>query len=194
MIVDSDFIWLHFPKCAGTATERALRRLTPDAKFDSGDRKQHDGVRERQTVDPSFHVGSRKIICGFRRLPHWMLSRVHFEAARGARYVATRQMLVAGQFFRETGEVRDADYNARRYSVPHVDAWVRVECIAEDLAKALEIDVQQVQSALQRQNQTPKYLKNLEFWFTPDELRSLYHSNPAWSAIERQVYGSLLID
>ena len=191
MIVGSNFVWLHFPKCAGTATHSALRRLAPDAKFDSGDRKQHDSVRERQTVDPSFHVGSRKIICGFRRLPHWLLSRVHYGAHRGWP-VVTREMLLIGHFTMKDGTTRTADYNALRFSQTNVDHWVRTEHIAEDLGRALDIDCETVRTALVRENETPPYIGDLTFWFTKEELAGLYRASPIWTAIELKLYGSLL--
>jgi hypothetical protein len=34
------------------------------------------------------------------------------------------------------------------------------------------------------------YIRDPEFWFTPDELSSLYRANPVWAEMERQVYGS----
>jgi hypothetical protein len=200
MIIGPDFVWLHFPKCAGTSVEKALFALYGERDgfhFDAvsaGAPIWHDTIAMRKERDPTFDIGNRKIIACIRRLPSWILSRVHFEAARQPKYVVTREMLLVGQFFRETGQVRDADFNARRYGTPRVDAWVRTEYLVEDLAKVLQIDSRRVQAALPHENKSPEYVKNQEFWFTTDDLHSLYRSNPIWSEIERQVYGSLLVD
>src|SRR5512138_3887860 len=103
MIISPDFVWLHFPKCAGSAVEGALRILLAGRaglSFDPIDPSNviwHHNVAERENYDRSFSLGERRVLCGFRRLPTWLLSRVHFEASRGPHHrTVTRKMLLQG--------------------------------------------------------------------------------------------------
>lgn len=202
MITGPDFIWLHFPKCGGSATEAALAVIfggRDDVRFDPLDPANviwHHSIEQRRAYDPAFSVGDRKIICGIRRLPHWLLSRVHFEAQRGPGFrVATREMLLRGQFYRRDGEIVQADDRAKRYSNPRVDHWLRLESLASDLAAALGLPESVVSGALSEKNRTrANYIKEIGFWFTARELAALYEANPVWARIEKDVYGSLLIE
>lgn len=202
MIIGSDFVWLHFPKCAGSAVEDALRAILKprrDVRLDPIDHRNviwHQTVRERERYDPQFRLGDRKVICGIRRLPHWVLSRVHFEAQRRPAFrKATREMLLLGQTYEQDGRLNQADAYIRQYSNPRVDFWIRAENAAEDLAAAFEMEREFVASRLKRKNATKlHYIKDLSFWFTAPELADLYAANPLWADVERRVYGSLLSD
>lgn len=196
MIVGKDFIWLHFPKCAGTSMEKALHALAPDARFDPIDPKNviwHETIPQRMARDKRFEVGGRRIISGFRRLPHWVLSRVYFEAFRPPHHTVTREMLVRGQVFERSGDIRSADSYFTRFNTPPVTHWIRVENVEEDMASALRIDVNRVRAALPHVNAArDPIIKSLAFWFRPEELRALYAANPAWAEKETELYGSLL--
>ena len=197
MIVGKDFIWLHFPKCAGTSLEKALRKLAPDAVFDpvgpSNGAIWHDTIPQRMARDKSFNPDGRRIISGFRRLPHWVLSRVYFEAFRPPHHTVTRDMLVRGQIFERTGDMRSADSYFARFNTPTVTDWIRVENVEEDTASALRIGIDRVRAALPHANAARNpIIKSLAFWFRPEELRALYAANPAWAAKEAELYGGLL--
>jgi len=200
MIIGEDFVWLHFPKCAGTAVELALRTLLadrPGVRFDPIEPSNviwHHTIAEREWYDPSFSLGKRRVICCFRQLPTWVLSRVHFEAARGPDHrTVTRKMLMKGVIYERDGKLSNADVYAEKYSSPRVDRWVRAEHLAEDLSAAFALDPDAVQKALIRKNAGRiDYLKPLSFWFTKRELSNLYDASPTWTRIEKEVYGSLL--
>ncbi len=201
MITGNDFVWLHFPKCAGTAVEAALRTLLADRQdvvFDALDYSKviwHHSIDKRVAYDPKFRLGQRRIICCFRRLPTWLLSRVHFEAARPPDYrTPTRKMLVKGRFYEQDGIISSAEEYAVKYSEPKVHTWIRAEHLANDLSAAFGLDLAAVQQAVRARNGTDiPYIKPITFWFTDEELRSLYEANPTWARIERKVYGSLLL-
>jgi hypothetical protein len=204
MIVASDFIWLHFPKCAGHAVERALRQALRGRRDVTFDRRWphhpgwHESVTDREWHEQGFARHGRTVICGFRRLPHWMLSRVHFEASRPPYRTPTRDMLRRGEFFHQNGEVGGADQHAVHFGGSSVDRWIRTEHLAEDFERHFtDILGHRAKLALGRVNKvvnaTPlNYIKALEFHFTPGDLEALYKANPVWAGIERELYGSLL--
>jgi hypothetical protein len=37
-----------------------------------------------------------------------------------------------------------------------------------------------------------EYDHRLETWFTPDQVRTMYERNPAWTAIEEELYGGVV--
>lgn len=106
MIIARNWIWLHVPKCAGTTTELLLREVyghDPEVKFDVINLKAgmiwHQSVKESLTLLPEFDVGDRMIVGNLRRLPTWLLSRIHFEVQRsGSKGCVTRQELLDGMF------------------------------------------------------------------------------------------------
>ncbi|MCI2395569.1 hypothetical protein [Aliiroseovarius sediminis] len=196
MIIGPDFIWLHVPKCAGTAVERALRgtfRGRKDIHFDRVTGKHpaiwHHNIPQRLKHDADFDPSGKRILAGIRRLPKWLLSRVHYEVARSPDQVPTREMLAKGAFFTRTGSVLQADSVLRRFNTPPVDRWIRDDHLEQDLCEALRIN----EIKVPRVNETSlKYIKDISFWFTPAELKSLYEANPEWAEIEKRLYGSLL--
>jgi hypothetical protein len=200
MIVAPDFVWLHFPKCAGTAIESALALIykgREDIVFDPIDQNNviwHHTINEREIYDPSFRLGNRLVISCIRRLPHWVLSKAHFEAARPPKHlVATREMLINGCTYEADGAAHNADVYAQMFSNPRVDRWIRVEHLVEDLSEALNLPESTVQGALAVKNKIKiDYLKDIRFWFTQEEVSNMYAVNPIWAAIERKVYGSTL--
>jgi hypothetical protein len=201
MIANKDFIWLHFPKCAGTETEQILRRHFGDdgsIRFDPIDKWNviwHHSIPFRREYDRTFEVGGRAVICNVRRLPGWLLSRVHDEKARSPHLVVTREMFALGRFYRLDGQVMCADDLMQRYTAHPVAHWIRTEHFAEDFSSVfsryLDLSGVDLASESKRANPNPmNYIRDPEFWFTPDELAALYRANPVWAAIERQVYGS----
>lgn len=199
MIIGPDFIWLHVPKCGGTSVERCLQQALakrPDVHFDTINPREaviwHQNIAARKKYDPGFDPSGKRIVACIRRLPGWLLSRVHFEAARPPKkLVVTREMLVRGEFFESSGYHHKADNMIRKYNNPEVDQWIRIENLRDDLSNFFGFDVGEVP----RVNETKiNYIKNLDFWFTPDEIRRLYEQNPVWASIERKAYGDTLAE
>ncbi len=197
LIIAKDWVWLHFPKCAGTKTEHLLMENfsgLDDIHFDPINQKNviwHHGIQERETYDPDFSLGDRKVICAIRRLPDWLLSRVHFEAARPPHRIPTREMFAAGRFYEITGFNNSADAVVRKFSRPRVDHWLRAEHLAKDLQAFFGPDFRVDDRKLNSNRFS--YIRDWNFWFTPDELQRLYAENPVWAAIEEKLYGSLPI-
>ncbi len=114
---------------------------------------------------------------------------VIFEATRNENLIATRDMIVHGQCF-DGFFVNQADDYLTLFN-SDVDQWIRTEYLAEDLAKALDLSVSAVAEALMRHkaNVTAPYIKEMSFWFTDDDLTTLYASNPLWASVEERLYG-----
>ena len=207
MIQGRDFIWQHVPKCAGHTVEMALRAGLlgrRDVKFDPRFPEYigwHDGLRSRAGRDPEFNADGKTIISGFRRLPHWLLSRVHYEASRPPHRCATREMVRRGAYFEQTGEVWTADGLLEGYvCAEHPQKWIRVEYMLEDFRAAFSGEIGARMPAAEWQlrrvrNPTQiRYLEAVEFHFTPEDLVALYATNPIWAALERTLYGSTLAE
>jgi hypothetical protein len=190
MIVGPSFVWLHFPKCAGMATTAALRRLydgKPGYAFDPHHPMQHDSIAKRIESVPDFAVGDRRIICNFRRLPFWIISRVRYEQTVAPHHhVATREMILAGQVFENDGSVNTAEAYARHYTAAGVDRWIRSEYLADDFAAAFG-----VRADITRENVTPPEIDDVRFHLAWDEIAALYDICPTWATIERKLYGCL---
>lgn len=203
MIIGDRWIWLHVPKCAGTATEKILHQAfgaDGAVRFDPVGPGLpviwHEGLGDRAARDADFTPGGRAVYANIRRLPLWLLSRVHFEVQRyGRPAVVPREVLCSGRFrpvpLGVPKPLRRADEELARY-VPGVTRWLRTEHLAEDIAAVFKVDVPPRQSAARVNVTTLDYIKDPAFWFTDAELAGLYAANPVWAGIERQVYGGLL--
>ena len=207
MIQGRDFIWQHLPKCAGHTVEMALRAGLlgrRDVKFDPRFPEYvgwHDGLRSRAWRDPAFDPAGKTVISSFRRLPHWILSRVHYEASRPPYFCATRDMVCRGAYFEQGGEVNTADTLLQHYLHPNsVQKWIRVDHLLEDFREAFSGVIGTRMPAAEWQlrrvrNPTQiRYLGAIEFYFTPEDLRALYGANPLWATLERTLYGGTLAE
>ena len=190
MIEGPDFIWMHFPKCAGSATEAALRQLFSGKlgyRFDRPHPLWHENIAQREERDPGFTVGGRRIICNFRRLPSWIISRVRYGQSL-ARSLPTvpRDMILSGKFFEDDGTLNTAERYVAHYS-PGVGMWIRAESLVDDFEAAFG-----VRTAIGRVNETPAEIADVRFDLSVDDVSHLYHACPTWAALERRLYGHLL--
>ena len=82
MIIGESFIWLHFPKAAGTTTEAVLLQNfgnDPSLVFDETGRGVpiwHETIRERERRTGDSLEG-RDLVANIRRLPAYVVSKVH---------------------------------------------------------------------------------------------------------------------
>lgn len=196
MIIGPDFIWLHFPKTGGTAIELFLSKYFADhngVHFDEMDPQNviwHENIRDRATRSAGFSRDGRKVICGIRRLPAWVISRVTYEAQRPPYRVASRAMIERGAFFENDGAISRADSYFQYYLSGGVDTWIRNEFLEEDITSGFGIDINEVRSLLTKENQSVR-IQDSGFWFTPEQIERLYESNPIWASHEQRIYGSL---
>ena len=202
MIIGENFIWLHFPKCAGTFTERLLRQYIPEddvTKFDPldpGNIIWHQSVLQREKTTGA-DLSEKEIICNFRRLPAWIISRVNYEKIRSGNE-ALRKLYSSGNFLKATGEQGSADSVLQRFTTRKVNYWIRVEHIEEDFinvfSKFIKFTPKLDSSYFQKRVNSSGWENDIHNWFNSDELKILYKSCPLWSKYERKIYGNLLID
>lgn len=196
MIISKNWVWLHFPKCAGTFIENAIRQnFSPfETKFDKidpeGEIIWHHNLDQRRIYDPSFTYEGKRVICAIRRLPTWLLSRVHFEASRPPFLTTPRNLLESGSFFENTGYTNKADDLLASFNPEKITDWLRQEALETDLKRVFNSNFQ---VSKKRRNETKiEYLKELQFWFTPKQLANLYAQNPLWAELEKGLYGSII--
>lgn len=124
MIYSDDFVWLHFPKCAGTKVERLFASYFSNEQGIYQDPVGiqmeppvlwHDNIARRESRDPNFRLGSRTVICSFRRLPAWLLSRYNYEYQRSPHLNHRPERLLMGRFLGRTGQENHADVIAKNF-------------------------------------------------------------------------------
>jgi hypothetical protein len=202
MVISDRFLWLHFPKCSGTETERLLKLAFGKdgvTRFDLIDPAHviwHHSINQRRAYDKSFTTDGRDIICNIRRLPNWLLSRVHYEYVRSPNRRVTRKMLLNGEFYEASGKISNADVYAGLYSNPKVTHWVKTENLVDDLKNVLskytDMSGVDLTTEVRRTNVAPiDYIRDVGFYFTENDLKSLYATNPQWAALEREIYGDI---
>lgn len=194
MIAAKRFVWLHVPKTGGHSVQAALRAAGLDLPLGE---LPHEGLRQREARDPDFALGDRVVIAGVRRLPHWILSRVHYEASRAPYRLVSREMLLRGEFFERSGEVNRADDYAGVFDDPRVSRWIRLEHLQEDFVRCFgDLLGGRVRLAARKLRRLTNptyisYIKDPRFFFTAEELERLYAANPRWAALEMRAYGGL---
>jgi hypothetical protein len=200
MIIGQNFIWLHFPKCAGTFTENLLKaNFSNDSTvmFDKLDPQnviwhQNVGQREKKI---NQDLSGKNVICNFRRLPSWILSRANYESSRSG-FTAPRELILKGQFFDNLGKISTADFVLAKYTEREVQHWIRVEYLNTDFYSAFShyLDVGIICSLEVFTNKINKSIPTGDQHFNQEEIRGLYQSNPLWTSLESRLYGNLLVE
>lgn len=195
MVIGERFAWVHMPKTGGDATYRMLASVPGLIRFadplDSNDK--HAAFWEREA-----EVAGKELVMNIRRLPAWTLSAAHHKAAVGLHPDFRPLPLDPVE---EMVESTDPDdmlrwlTDADRFAV---DRWLRTEQLTQDVADfladlgVLSAEVRSRIGAVTRVNRQ-SYERDLGRRFSADQLRRLYERNPGWAAVERRVYGDLLI-
>jgi hypothetical protein len=191
---------MHFPKCAGSFTEKLLKRYfleDPHISFDKIDPSNviwHQNVAKREKTS-NVDLSGKSVICNFRRLPYWIISRINFEASRSG-VIVPREMYIEGRFFEMNGKESYADKYLARYTERKVDHWIRVEYLQEDFFHAFSnyLDVRTIinPSCFKETVNVSMGESSLGRWFNNKEITLLYASNPKWTELENELYGNLL--
>jgi hypothetical protein len=206
MIYSDDFVWLHFPRCAGTKIERLFKKYySSDKKVfqDTVDPRMdpqaiwHDSVFDREKRNPDFILGKRIIICSFRRLPSWLESRYSYEVQRNPQLDHRPELLLEGKFLEGGGFKNHADRYAKRY-IPEAILeseklrFVRTECFETDFRRVfgefLDVGIIPDWEFSRKVNGSKSVV--------PDEIRKqlfldhheLYEKCPHWKAVETLAY------
>lgn len=201
MIIGKNFIWLHFPKCAGSFTEKILRELVnnDEIKFDPIDPKNviwHQNVYQREQL-LNIDLSSKDVICNFRRLPNWIISRIQYEEIRSG-IVTSKELYTMGCFFEHNKLQSNAEAYLKLLTERKIHHWIRVENLEEDFINVFSkyIDFITVpDSSLFRQKfNSSSWGEDINKWFDYDDLVKLYTACPNWAKLEKKLYGNLLID
>ncbi|WP_139558380.1 hypothetical protein [Methylotetracoccus oryzae] len=207
MIWSDDFVWLHFPKCAGTKTENLFRRYYRDLLHIHQDpvdialdpsASWHHSLAEREHRSPGFATGNRLVICPIRRLPGWLESRYNFEVARTPHLDHRPTRLLTGRFLHANGEEGHAENVARRYLPDPLLASPRLTFIRTE---SFEADFRRVFAPFLDLDRIPAAEFGVFENAAPDRLppgirQRLWHDNvslyaecPRWRRIEQLAYG-----
>ncbi len=210
MIYNEEFVWLHFPKCAGTKVEQLFSRylckqggVTLDSTNINVDPlvTWHDSIAEREDRDPGFKLGDRTVVCSIRRLPSWLISRYDFEFQRSPKLPHVPGKLLEGRFLEATGFENHADYYVKKY-LPETllksgkVRFLRTEFFESDFKSIFGgfLDISKIpDSEYQRSvNASKSYLPMEIKREIQSSSEKIYDKCPCWRKVEGFVYGSSL--
>jgi hypothetical protein len=196
VVIGRRFAWAHLPKTAGDATASMLASVPELIEFadplDSNDKHLPFFARESE-------VAGKLLVMNIRRLPAWALSGAQHKAAHG---VHPEYKPLPLETFDEITSRTDAD-DLLRWMTDHgrfkVERWLRAEVLEQDVLSLLselgELTPQARAGVLGvgRVN-AGGYARTLARDFSREQIVRLYELNPAWAAIERDVYGSTALE
>jgi len=193
MVIGERFAWAHLPKTGGSATLELFKlfpQLIVHGDFEESNAK-HTLFRERED-----QVSGKLLAMNLRRLPHWVLSRAQHVARWGVYPEYTPIQMDSPKKLSESpfpDSRLEIFTDGGRF---RIDRWLRMEHLGEDFVALLSeltdvadtdrhrIDELQPVNAL-------TYDHELEHWFTPAQVESMYEHNPTWARLERELYGDL---
>ncbi len=206
MIYSNSFVWLHFPKCAGTKIEKIFEKYFSNEKMIFQDHinpqidpsaSWHDGISDRERRDPKFTLGERTVICSFRRLPSWLESRYSFEYQRSPHLNHRPELILEGRFLERRGWENQADFYIKKYlpnSILLSDRiqFIRTEYFETDFKMVFKdfIDISKIPDAEFKErinvskSHLPVEIKNKLL----DNKQKLYEKCPRWKAAEDIAY------
>lgn len=195
MVVGERFAWAHLPKTGGDTT-RALFELFPGLvqHADPGDTNdKHATFQARAEL-----VRGKVLAMNFRRLPAWVLSRAHHVAREGTWPDYRPQPVPSPEDLAASALPDDRLRHFTRFGRTPIDHWLRLERLREDflgfVAGFVPVTPEQEREvrALPAHD-VASYDRDPRRWFSERQLRSMYEANPHWAALERELYGDLLI-
>lgn len=200
MIITSKLAWYHLPKTAGTTTDQlflasGLPLLWHD---DQNSPKKHLSPSIHPCLDVARLQGTKPIV-NIRRLPYWLLSNYQHKIQKMDLDVCFDSVR-HGLFWRHRDqEWLPADWWLERFEVDHNWSFLRVEYLKHDFLRCLNqyepiSTISRLRVGLVGVRNRNNYDKDLSQWFSSEDLLKIYQSNPIWSSIELNLYGSLLCD
>ncbi len=194
MVIGERFAWAHLPKAAGSTTQELFRLFPELVQFadpDDGNDK-HAPFRDR-----AAQVEGKLLALNFRHLPTWVLSRAQHVARWG---IWPEYVPIPMDSPKALSESNFPDSRLLLYTDDgrlSIDRWLRVEQLQEDflsfVSEFYEVDSERrAQVAATRPVNTQSYDREIDSWFTPEHLRTMYERNPIWAELERELYGDLI--
>jgi hypothetical protein len=178
------------PKTAGDATFCMLTAVPGLVTF-------ADGLDSHDKHMPFFgresEVAGKLLVMNIRRLPNWVLSGAHHRATHGL-YPDYRPLPL--QAAEELCVQTDPD-DLLRWMTDHnryrVARWVRAEALQDDVLSLLaELGVadeiaREAVGSVGRVNEG-SYDRDVDAFFTGEQIATMYDRNPGWAAAERRAY------
>ena len=207
MIYNNEFVWLHFPKCAGAKVEQLFSHYLTnqeDVTQDSTDLNidpsiaWHDSIADREARDSEFTLGTRTVICSIRRLPSWLVSRYDFEFQRSPNLPHSPERLLDGKFLEAGGFENHADFYAKKY-LPEIllrsgrIKFLRTEFFESDFKVIFGdyLDISNIpdsdykKSVNASNNYLPIHIKKQ----LQSNNKKIYEKCPYWRQVETLAYG-----
>jgi len=206
MIYSDEFVWLHFPKCAGTRIAQIFKdyflhddRIIQDTISPEAYKtlSWHDSIADREARNLGFHREGKVVICSFRRLPSWLISRYSFESRRSPHLKHQPELLLEGKFLEQDGRMSCADYYVRKYLPPNIlDScdirFIRTEVFTTDFLRVfgefIDTSVIPRWEFEQKSNTSTSVVPNL-IKRKLLEGTDVYQSCPYWATVEELAYG-----
>lgn len=192
MIIGHKFAWGHLPKTGGDATLAFFNQF-PELILHADEANtnvKHDLFPYREQ-----EIAGKILALNIRRLPAWTLSYEHHKSRSGV-YPEYRPLPMSSTL--EMAKSNLPDRMIRWFTNGgefRIERWLRTEYLYHDLLDFVstftEVSEHQLQAVLRLQKvNAMKYSHDISEWFTRDQIRDMYASNPLWSFIEQEVYGS----
>lgn len=217
MIHSETFVWLHFPKTAGTAVEKIFDTYFSHARSIHRDRVTgftwgsrlgilsrlgvnrwdwHDSLASRQQQQPQFRWDGKVVISGLRRLPEWLYSRHTYSIQCSPSLAHRQENLLEGRFFERTGILNHADNYANYYLPPGVlDSGlvriIRCEHFREDFLEAFRdlIPCDRIPENAFSTIYNRTHVRDDRAWDIIQSHRErLYAACPYWAQLEARFY------
>jgi len=206
MIYNDAFVWLHFPRCAGTKIEFLFRdyysedkSIFQDLVDDKIDQSisWHNSIAQRESGDSDFTLGDRIVICSFRKLPAWLKSRYNFEYLRSPGLSHKPELLLEGEFLEANGYKNHADYYARKYLPPEIIEnrsirFLRAEYFESDFkeifSEFIDISIIPEWEFSHRINKAKSQIPDEIISKLSNNCEDLYKKCPYWHSLEKIAY------
>lgn len=192
MIEHDRFIYVHFPKTAGTKVGDILTSIPGAVR---NPEHHHFSIEDRQRAEPGWDVGERIVVVGFRRLPGWLLSRYSFEAHRSPEHHHDPSLLTQGKFTEENGDIGYADMYAQRWISPetyrHCNLkFLRQEHLASDFNAIFSefVDTSTIDLSSKVNSFRPE-LNGASV--VALNQKQIYQNCPYWAGLEFVAYGGI---
>ena len=194
MVIGGRFAWGHLQKTGGDATSAMFHLFPHLIQFaDPVDtNEKHCSFSSR-----ADQVEGKVLAANFRQLPSWVLSwahhRVHHSNLIGKPMPLESARTMAG--------VPRADWLLSALTDGgrvHVDRWLRQDRLVEEflgfVSEFTDVDDQDRRRVVELGSVNAlQYDRDPRHWFTDRQIKRMYEQNPLWSAVERQVFGGLLL-
>ena len=200
MIITSKLIWMHLPKTAGTTTEKLFVASGLPLLWNDSQSSPLKHLPELQHPSrDKLPICDQLRTANFRRLPYWLISNYQHKLKMMGLSVDPSQMK-KGLFWRDRDQSwLPADWWLNRLQIDESTILLRIDHLKLDFLSLLNLYqpiscYSRYRVRFVRARNKNSYSRRLSDWFTPTELSNAYKANPFWAALERRVYGSLMVD